>query len=107
MALEDFGRCATVDGPAVAGIHCRRIDAGRPQLMADELPERSVFLEEDAPARGVDCHGEVGEDSRAEESGFTGEKLPCVKARLHTVDPVFGEIDNCVDIRDRPTREAD
>ena len=71
------------------------------------LPDRSVFLEEDAPARGVDRHGEVGKDSRAEESGFTGEKLPCVKARLHTVDPVFGEIDNGVDIRDRPTREAD
>jgi hypothetical protein len=88
---------------AVAGSVAAGLMQAALQVMADEFTGRSVFLEEDAPARGVDRHGEVGENSRAEESGFTGEKLPCVKARLHTADAVFGEIDNCIDIRDRPT----
>jgi hypothetical protein len=81
----------------------RGIGRGTSSAIPGCAPRRSVFLEEDAPARGVNRHGEVGEDSRAEESGFAGEKLPCVKACLHTVDSVVGEIDNCIDIGDRPT----
>ena len=82
-----------------SGVDAERVHPGR----VDSPDANSVFLEEDAPARGIDRHGEVREDAGAQESGFAREKLPCMKARLHAADPIFGKINNRVDISDGAT----
>ena len=71
--------------------------------LGSALAPQSVFPENQAPTRGVDGHGEVRKDAGAQETGFTREKLPCVKAGLHAADPVFGKIHNRLDISHRPT----
>lgn len=84
------------------------VDAGQIQSgWVCSRTQESVFLKENAPARGIDSHGEVRKNAGAQETGFTREELSCVKAGLHAADPVFGKIDNCLDISDRSTREAD
>jgi hypothetical protein len=98
-----------VDLRAVAAVSSRPslssdMDAGRGHPGRVCFPDaKSILLKEDAPTGSVDRHGEVGKDSGAQEAGFARKKLPCMEASLHAADPVFGKIDNRVDICDRTT----